>query len=509
MAVRVHPCFVGCDIGTSAAKAVVADFDGTVLGTGKAEYALHVPAPGRAEQDPEDYWTATTASIRQALANAGLRAAEIGGVALSGQAPVCIPVNGDGQPLGPAHIWMDRRAEEECAWLRRKVGDDRVYTLSGNIIDPYYGIPKILWVQRHIPEVYQKAAVFLGAKDFVLRRLADRVVTDPAHAALAGVAFDLRVGDWSREVLEMIGIYPSKLPEVVASDKIIGKVTADASRATGLPEGTPIAAGTVDLPAALLSFGLTQPGDQVLTLGSSACWAVVRPGTSTVRGMITMPCPWNGGRDWIVEGATVAAGGALRWFADQFGEGLIQSRSRQESGRYEALDRLAAESPPGARRLLFIPYLAGERTPIWDSMARGCFIGLTFAHTAADVVRSILEGVAYSIRHNVEQVPSGEGAPVPPVWVTESGARSSLWREILADVLGVPVAWIQHHQGAALGDAYLAGIAVGHSASLVRPRADALSAPDPGRAAVYESLYAVYRQVYPALRPLLRHLVEG
>jgi sugar (pentulose or hexulose) kinase len=493
-----NPCFVGCDIGTSSAKAVVIDARGRVLGTGSEGYPLDVPAPGRAEQDAEDYWSATASSIRKALDAAHVPVAHIAGVALSSQAPVCIPLDEEGRPLRRAHIWMDRRADAECAWLRMAIGDDRAHELSGNVIDPYYNLPKILWTRYHEPDVYARAAVFVGAKDFVLKRLTGRVVTDPAHGALAGVAFDLRRRAWDPDVLQAIGLTPAKLPEIVEADTVIGYVTRQASRATGLPEGLPVAAGTVDLPAALLSLGLVSHGDQVLTLGSTACYAVVAHSASTVRGMITLPCPWRTGESQIVAGATVAAGGALRWFRDQFcAEG------------YEHLDELASTSRPGAHGLVFLPYLAGERTPLWDSTARGCLVGFTYAHGRGDLVRALLEGVAYSVRHNIEHAVAGGVRPTPPLWVTEGGARSELWRQILADVVGIPVAWIpSHYGGAPLGDAYLAAAATGHSPPTAGPTSAARTDPDPSHAAVYAELYRVYRALYPALRPVFGELVR-
>lgn len=492
------PCFVGCDVGTSSAKAVVIDARGYVLGASSEGYPLNIPAPGRAEQDPEDYWSASAASIRKALCTAHVPATHIAGVALSSQAPVCIPIDEDGRPLRGAHIWMDRRADAECAWLRTVVGDDRAHELSGNIIDPYYNLPKILWTRNHQPDVYARAAVFVGAKDFVLRRLTGRVVSDPAHGALAGVAFNLHQRTWDSDVLRAIGLTPAKLPEIAESDAVVGYVTRDASKATGLPEGLPVAAGTVDLPAALLSLGLASLGDQVLTLGSTACYAVVAPSASTVRGMITLPSPWRSRESQIIAGATVAAGGALQWFRNEFC-----------GGAYDQLDKLALASQPGAQGLVFLPYLAGERTPIWDSTARGCFVGLTYAHGRDDLVRAILEGVAYSVRHNIEQAAVGLVKPVPPLWVTEGGARSELWRRILADVVRISVAWIPSDYGAPLGDAYLAAAAAGHSIQIARPTSAVRTDPDPDHAAIYEDLFRIYRNLYPLLRPVFSKLARG
>lgn len=507
MAEGLKPFFIGCDLGTSAAKAVVADGSGTVRGAGRSEYSLRIPGPGRAEQDADEYWRAACESIRQACEEAGVRGEDVGALALSSQAPVCIPVDEDGSALGPALIWMDRRAEAESALLRRRIGDEQAHALSGNIIDPYYQVPKILWIKRHQPEIYRRASCFLGAKDYVLRHLTGRVVTDYAHAALAGVAFNLRAGIWDREVLSAVGIPPEKLPGAYPCDSLVGQVSHEAAVQTGLVQGTPVAAGTVDLPAALLSLNLRLPGDQVLTLGSTACWAVVAPGQSSVRGMITMPCPWDGGRAWMIAGATVAAGAALQWIREWLR--CTDENLGPGGGDMLWVDRRMLDSPPGARGLIFLPYLAGERTPIWDSRARGCFIGLTFTHTHADLLRSVVEGIAFNIRHNIDQVPPDVVTPAHPLWVTEGGANSPVWRQILSDILGMPVAWVKDHRGAPLGDAHLAALAVHHPISVTRPQEDTLSNPSGDCQALYRSLYDAFREAYPRLRPVFCRLTNA
>jgi xylulokinase len=498
---------VGIDIGTTGAKALLSDARGRVLAQAGEEYATAYPHPNWAEQDPADWWRALCLIVPQLFAASGVDPKQVAAICVSDQAPSLVAVDRAGEVLCPAAIWMDRRAEDQCASLRVHVGEGRIAAINGGRVDPYFLAPKLLWLRDQAPAVYARTHQVLQANSYIVHKLCGVFCMDRAVGPLT-MLFDGARGDWSAELIGAMGLDEAKLPPVRGCAEIVGHVSAAAAGASGFAAGTPVLGGMVDGAAAAIEAGLVRRGQ-----------AVEMTGQSTVL-MIGSDRPY-GGRDLfplghaveelhLVVGAQVASGGALRWFRDQLGDAERREAAALGIDPFELLSRAAASSPPGANRLVFLPYLYGERSPIWDTDARGVLFGLSLATTKADIVRAIMEGAAYGLRHNVEAAAAGGFDPQTLACVG-GGARSAVWNQIKADVLQRPITLPAASSGAAMGDAIVAAAAAGvyagveeAVAGMVAPGATYL--PRPETAARYDELYGIYRRLYPALRAEFQRL---
>jgi xylulokinase len=482
---------LGVDVGTTAVKAAVVSADGRLLGSGSVEYPTSYAQPGWVEQDPDDWWRAACGAIRAALGEAGRR--EVAAVCVSAQAPTMLPLDEHARPLRPALIWMDRRAEEACARLREELGEELVQRVTGNRIDPYFVAPKLRWLRDNEPEVFSRARAYVQATGFVVHQLTGELTLDREHASLLSLRHFER-DEWSEPLCSAVGVTPEQFPPLVEGDEVVGQVTAAAAEATGLAEDTPVTGGTVDGAAAALEAGVLDEGQAAEMTGTSTVLILPSARPRSEPAFVAMRHAVRG--RWLVLGAMVASGGSLRWLRDLLGE-----------SSFDALTADAEREPPGAGGLVFLPYMMGERSPIWDSDARGVFLGLTLASGRGALVRAVLEGAAFAVRHNVE-VAAAAGIAVGELRSVGGGARSSLWGQIKADVIGVPLLVPEASIGAPFGDAALAAVAAGLHADVgglvrtvrIRERFE------PRRDERYETVYGVYRRAYEALRPEFRAL---
>lgn len=496
---------VGCDAGTGGAKSVIINEQGRVLASHFVEYPLNTPSPGIAEQNPDEFWLAAAETMRAVLDKAGVAAADIAGVCLSAQSPGCALIDEDLRALRPVHIWMDRRATEQCRWIEDNIDLDEIFTLTGNnIIDPYFAMTKLMWERDNEPDLYRRAFKSLNQKDFVVMRLTGEIVTDPSNAGLIGIAYDIRRNDWNEEMLSAIGIERSKLPDVKGFEEIIGSVTGEAAELTGLLEGTPVVNGTLDGPAAWLSMGCIEPGDSVLTLGSSAIWAVVHREPIFTPGLLSMDNIADSDT-YITVAATSAAGALLRWFRDEFGAAEVTQAAAEGVSPYDLLTQQASAVPPGSDGLIVLPYFMGERTPIWDCSARGVMFGLSLTHSREHVIRALMESVGYSVYHSIKLALDHGLGIREPMPIVEGGALSPLWRQIISDICGVETVFMAGAQGAPFGDALLAGVALGvfDSYKVIKDRLEysEYTYVDEDHHALYMQLFEVYQSLYDSLRP--------
>jgi xylulokinase len=487
---------LGVDVGTTAVKAAVVSVEGRLLGAASVEYPTSYPRRGWVEQDPDDWWRAACGAIRGALEESRRR--EVAAVCVSAQAPTMLPADAGGRPLRPALIWMDRRAEAECARLREELGEELVQRTTGNRIDPYFVAPKLLWFREQEPGLFSRARVYLQATGFVVHRLTGELTLDREHASLLSLR-ELSRETWSEPLCEAVGVTPELFPRLVDGDEVVGHVIAAAADATGLREGTPVTGGTVDGPAAALEAGVVDQGQAAEMTGTSTVLILPSERPRSEPAFVAMRHAARG--RWLLLGAMVASGGSLRWLRDVLGE-----------SSFDELTAEAEHEPPGAGGLVFLPYMLGERSPIWDSDARGVFLGLTLASGRSALVRAVLEGAAFALRHNVE-VATAAGISVGELRSVGGGARSRLWSQIKADVVGVPVLLPETSIGAPFGDAALACVAAGLHADvggLVRtvrirerfePRAETVER--------YDALYGVYRSAYDSLRDEFRRLAAA
>lgn len=498
---------IGIDIGTTSTKAVAFDSQGAILGQASQEYPTHYPNPNWAEQNPDDWWRATCTVLNKLFTGQTLEAKAVAGVGISCQAPSMVPVDRQGQPLHPALIWMDRRSEQQCSWLHERVGEANISRLNGGRIDPYYLAPKLLWYKMYAQGQYQQTHQILQANGYVIHKLCDRFSMDLSHGPLA-LFFDSTALTWSTPLLDRMGIDPAKLPPLFASSAVVGEVTTAAARATGLCAGTPVVAGMTDGTAAGLEAGLVQVGDAVEMTGQSTVLLICSDRPYLGKELIPLGHAIPG--RYLVVGALVTSGGALRWFRDQLGEPERLEAARLGIDPFELLSKAAEQSPPGANRLLFLPYMYGERSPIWDSDARGVFFGLSLATQKADLVRAIMEGAAFGLRHNVEVAAAG-GFAATQLACVGGGARSAVWNQIKADVLNRPLHLPQAATGAPLGDAMVAAVGAGLYPSVeaavaamvqkgveYQPRAEYTQR--------YDALYRIYVDLYPALKTQFKQL---
>lgn len=500
--------YIGIDIGTSGTKTALYDAEGRLLASHTAEYPLHQPHNGWAEQVPEDWWWATVQGLKAVMAAYGGDAADIGGIGLAGQMHGLVMLDGDGRVLRPAILWCDQRTGEECAQITARVGEERLSAITKSPALTGFTASKILWVRNQEPDCYARCRHILLPKDYVRFRLTGTLATDVSDASGMQL-LDIARRDWSPEVLEALDIDRGLLAPVYESPAVTGTVSAGAAALTGLRAGTPVVAGAGDNAAAAVGCGVVHDGTACTTIGSSG---VVYAHTSRLspdpQGRVhTFCCAVPGA--WHTMGVTQAAGLSLKWFRDTLCEEECRTAAVGKRS-YARLDELAASVPIGADRLLYLPYLMGERTPHLDPEARGVFLGLNPTHTRAHMVRAVMEGVAYSLRDCLE-VLRETGVSVETMRACGGGGNSPLWRQMLADIFGCPVCTCVSTEGAALGAALLAAVGTGAydtvpEACEAAIRFHIAQPPDTQRQAAYERVYAVYRQVYPALRPLFRNL---
>ncbi|MGC8837609.1 MAG: xylulokinase [Anaerolineae bacterium] len=494
-------CLLGIDVGTTGAKAVLVAEDGQVLAAATHEYPMSTSRPLWVEQDPEDWWAATVKSIRRVLSESGVRADQVAGVGLTGQMHGLVLLDQEGRVLRPCIMWNDQRTGPQCEAITREVGVEALLRLTGNPVLPGFTAPKIRWVQEHEPETFARAAKVLLPKDYVRYRLTGAFFTEVSDASGTSL-FDVGRRQWSEEMLKVLGVPRAWLPEVTESPVASAQVGQDAARATGLVAGTPVVGGAGDQAAQAVGTGIVHEGLASVTLGTSG---VVFASSDEYRvepqGRLHAFCHAVPGK-WHLMGVMLSAGGSLRWYRDALGD---PERQRAEEAGQDPYDLLLADAeqvPAGCEGLIFLPYLSGERTPYPDPYARGVFFGLTLRHRKPHLTRAVLEGVGFGLRDSLELMRS-LGLPVSEVRLSGGGARSALWRQILADIFGTEITTVNVTEGAAYGAALLAGVGVGLFGSVPEACAQAVRVtgrvrPGP-QAQAYPDYYARYRALYPAL----------
>ena len=474
---------LGIDIGTSSSKGVLATPAGEVLATAERPHELSLPRPGHAEHDAEAVWWADfTAICRELLERAP---APPSALCVSGIGPCLLAADAAGRPLRPAILYgIDTRATEEIEELTARYGEEAIAARGGSLLTTQAVGPKLLWLQRHEPETWAATERFLMASSFTVLRLTGEYVLDHHSASQCDPLYDLAAGgwaeDWAAEVAPGL-----ELPRLVWPAEVAGTVTPAAAEATGLPAGIPVAAGTIDAWAEAASVGVREPGDTMLMYGTTLFIVAV------LEAVRRHPALWA--TTGVLPGTHCLAGGMAT-------SGALTGWLRRIAGDepYERLVAEAAEIPAGSDALVVLPYFAGERTPIFDPDARGTILGLTLSHGRGHLYRALLEGTAYGIRHNLEALDEAGGAARRLVAVG-GGTRGGLWTQIVSDVTGRPQEVPAQTIGAAFGDALFAGLAAG----LVDPRAEwnpiaATVEPDVATGALYDELYGIYRELYPA-----------
>jgi len=492
---------LGIDVGTTGAKAALVSPDGRLRALGRSEYGLHHLQPGWVEQSPEDWWGAVCLAIRQALSAIPNAAESVLGIAVSSQAPALLPLSHTGVPLRPAMIWMDRRAEAEVKQLDEGLGEGTIYRVTGNRPDAFYVAPKLLWFKKHEPQVLVQTFKFVQVNAYINYRLTGEFSLDSAHASLLQLR-GASSGEWYQPIFDVCGIEPGQFPEEKSGQCTCGVVTPSAAEATGLRPGTPVMVGTVDSAAAALEVGAAEPGVAAEMTGTSTVLIMPNREGLTEPAFIAMRHAIPGVH--LLLGAMVATGASLRWFRDELGETEVRRGAEQNVDPFDLLTEQAAQVPVGSHGVIFLPYMAGERSPLWHTQARGVFFGLSLATPKAALVRAILEGTVFALAHNVE-VARRAGIQVSEMRSVGGGTRSSLWNQIKADVLGLPVQLPRAPVGAAFGDAVLAGLGLGlypdfGGALRNMVRLETRYEPNMENHSTYQGIYSVYRSIYEHLK---------
>jgi xylulokinase len=496
---------IGCDVGSQGTNAALYGEDGTLVGFRYEPHDLSFPHPGWAEQDATQWPKAVAAAVGGVVGEVE-RPSDIVGLSFGSQLDGMVACDGEGRPLRPAMIWMDRRAEEQAAALAERISPREFYLLSGTNLDSSHAVFKALWIRDREPEVFRDAKRLMPPGSYVLQEVAGTWAVDPSNASSLAL-LDPRTRSWSEPLLDAVGIDAAQLPELLPAPEPVGTVTPAFAEATGLDRSTVVAVGCGDEMAATLGAGVFEPGEVCDVVGTAepVCAASESPREDPT--MLVECHPHADPATWLLENPGFVSGGNLRWWRDHFAP---LERRAEDEGRGDAYDKLATEAatvPPGSEGLLFLPCMQGAMAPEWNGAARGVFYGLTLAHTRAHMTRAILEGSAFALRDILEAM-AAAGLGVRRLTIVGGGAKGVLWRQIKADATGYPIRVPTSVETTSTGAAILAAVGAGIFPTI----SDATTAfvsyepeehePDAQAKAVYDEAYQRYRALYFTLRPL-------
>ena len=484
---------LGIDIGTSAVKAALFRTDGTTAASDSQAYQTEYPYPGWVQQDPRDWWDAVCACVKRLILRTGTDPAAIVSVGVDGQSWAMVALDAGGAVVCPSPIWTDCRAAEVCLDMKEKAGEERLFRCSGNPVMPGYTTPKLLWLKKERPDEYVRVRTVLQSNGYIVFQLTGRMTQDICQA-YGWHCFDMRAGHWDEALAEKLGIDPALLPPIVGCSDVVGCVTREAAEVTGLAKGTPVVAGGLDAACGTLGVGVIHPGQTQeqggQAGGMSICLDTCKAHPNLILSRHVVP-----GR-WLLQGGTTGGGGALRWFREQFCPELSFENMNVE-----------AERAGDADDLFFLPYMAGERSPVWEPKAEGVFWGLSFSVTRGQMIRAVMEGVAFSLRHNLEAAAQC-GCTVGRLRTTGGSGKSRLWTQIKADVTGYGIDAVMADMETAKGAALLGGMGIGLfrdwdaavGTTSVRMRCE----PDWERNRFYSDRYARYLKLVEAALPVMK-----
>ncbi len=490
------------DLGTTGNKATLYDADGELVGSAFVPYDTHYFGQNCVEQNPADWWEAMVGSTRQLMAASEASPDDVACVTFSGQMMGCVAVDATGEVLRPAIIWADQRAVKEADYVAERAGADRVYEVTGHRVGPSYSAAKILWIRGNEPDTFSKAARFHHAKDYVIMRLTGAHVTDYSDASGMNL-FDLATRDWSAEILDAVEIDRSLLPDPRPATDVAGELHGDVAEECGLRAGTPVVIGGGDGSCAAVGAGVVREGSAYNYVGSSSWIALATPKPLPDPDRRTFTFAHLHPDLYMPTGTMQAAGGSYQWFRNTLC--AEEMRDAEASGKdpYDLLNEQVATIAPGADGLVYLPYLMGERSPHWNPNARGAFIGLNPNHTKAHMARAVLEGVTLNLRIILEAF-QRQGAQIAAMRVIGGGAKGEVWRQIMADVYGMPVLLPAHlEEATSLGAAVAGGVGVGlfRDFAVAEEIASVVARQEPNDEAkkAYDALYPIFCQAYEGL----------
>ncbi len=498
---------LGIDIGTSSCKVAVFEKNGRVAAQRTENYKVYYPQKGWAEQDPNEWWHAVGTAIQAMLAEGDIEASEIAGVGIDGQSWSAIALGKDGEVLCNTPIWMDTRASGICEELKKRIGEEELFNVCGNPLQPAYSLPKILWYKKYTPDIYAKIDKVLQSNSFIAYKLTGQITQDKSQG-YGYQCFDMHTGTWDKSLCEKLGIDMKMLPKIYECHEVVGYVTEKAAKETGLLVGTPVVAGGLDAACGTLGAGVIQNGQTQeqggQAGGMSICTDTYNADKRLILSYHVVP------ERWLLQGGSVGGGGVVKWFEQEFGAFERELAKQNGTHSFEEMSKEADEIRAGSDGLVFLPYMAGERSPIWDTEAKGVYFGLDYSKTRAHMIRASFEGVAYSLRHNIE-VAEKTGAEVNTLHAMGGAANSRVWTQLKADVTGKKIAVPASDTATTLGAAILAGVGVGIYQSFEEAVRETVQIkrvhePDFSKHEAYQKYFDIYLEIYEKLKDTMKKL---
>lgn len=492
---------LGIDIGTSACKAAVFRKNGEVIASATGDYPVYYPRSGYAEQDPDDWWRAVCQATKACIVKGAIDPADLAGIGISGQSWSAIAIDRDGQVLTKTPIWMDTRSSTICEQLNHEIGSEAIFAVSGNPLTATYTTGKVLWYRDHMPEVYKNTDKILQSNSFIAYRLTGQVSQDVCQS-YGWHCFNMKTGTWDDKMRKALQIPEQFLPEISPCHAVIGTVTRAAAAQIGLVEGIPVIAGGLDAACGALGTGVIHNGETQeqggQAGGMSICTDTYKADPRLILSNHVVP------GHWLLQGGTTGGGGVMRWLEQEFGD--YERVMAAELGRSSLMqfNDIAECVAAGSDGLIFLPYMSGERTPIWDPLAKGVYYGLDFSKTKGHFIRAAMEGVAYSVRHNLD-IAQAAGVSATVLRAMGGSANSLLWTQIKSDITGKPIVVADSDTATTLGTALLAGVGVGVYGDLeeavdltVKIRRE--HQPNSQVSAGYDRNYEIYLELYQNLK---------
>lgn len=489
------------DAGTSGVRSVLFDTDGTEIHREYQEFESIYPKPSWVEQNAEDWWNAASSTLQACISKSGSSAERIAAVAVTNQRETIVPVDESGKPLRNAIVWQDRRTVPQCEHLREMLSEREIYSITGLSVDPYFSAPKILYLKEHEPDTYSETHKFLLVHDFIVHRFCNCMVTDYSNASRT-MLFDIENARWSDEILDTLDILPERLPQPVESGTVVGEVTQEASRETGLAVGTSVISGGGDQQCAALGVGVVREGRTKATTGTGT-FMLAHTDIPKFDPEMRVLCSRHVVPDaFVVEASMFTTGAALRWFRDNLGYEECMKAEAVEVDVYDVITEEAGVVPAGSEGIIHIPHFTGAGAPHWNPDARAMFAGLALGHNKEHLIRAILEGVSYELRSN-QEVMRGLDIPISELRVTGGAARSDVWMQIQSDVLGIPVIRTAMEEATSLGAAILACRGVGIFDSVAEAAEEMVQPLEPllprkENQDVYEQGFRRFKRLYNA-----------
>lgn len=489
------------DVGTSGCKVTLFDFQGRVQGDYLGEYKTYYPADNYVEQNPDDWWQVICQGIHNIEDKTGIKTNEIAAIGLDGTSWACIPVDREGKPLRSAMLWLDRRAEKQAKWMKNTVGVEKLINTNGNPVDPAYITPKILWIKENEPDIYKRCDKFLQSNAYIVAKLTGEYSQDYSQGY--GLHFfDIRKGNWDKDIASELDISLDLMAPIYHCHDIVGTVTDKAASETGLIAGIPVVAGGLDAACCTLGAGVIEPGQTQEQGGQAGGMSIqldeplVHP--KLILGYHAIP------DQWLLQGGSVGGGGTLRWFKDELGSYEVQLAKQEEISPYQIMDQEVKKIKAGSGGLIFLPYMAGERSPIWNTRARGVLFGLSYNKERSHIIRSIMEGVGYSLLHNLKTAEEVD-AYVSELRSVGGAANSQIWTQIKADITGKKILVPYSDHATTLGAAILAGVGAGVYKNFKEAVDKTVNVqrshnPDKDNYDLYQDYYNLYLKLYSQLK---------